>query len=297
MKNVNALIIGRARSGTTSLYKILEFHPEICFSTIKEIHYFSVDDLYQRGINYYHSFFDFSAEKKQIIGADTYLFIDKEAPKRISEYNPEMKIIIMLREPVSAAFSGYNYAINNGYLKSKISFIESVQNEKQILLNSDIATKNNLCNLYQSMYFEHISFWMNYFSKEQILIIKTDDLKQNPDHVYSQLSDFLNVSKTHFSKSNRIENKSSKVKSKHVQQFLLNRNTPLRKFLRKIIPKQLKNTILHSGLIEKLSKLNKTETTYQKISSDEYQFAKNILETDLKNLKDNFAINFDNSII
>ncbi len=128
MKKVEAIIIGAGRSGTTSLYEYLERHPDVCFSKIKEIHYFSLADLFARGEDYYHSFFN--ATKNQIkAGADTYLLIDKEAPKRINLYNPNMKIIIMLREPVVRAFSGYNYSINNGYLNINVSFIESIKNE------------------------------------------------------------------------------------------------------------------------------------------------------------------------
>ena len=122
MKKVDAIIIGAGRSGTTSLYEYLESHPDVCFSKIKEIHYFSLADLFARGEDYYHSFFN-ATENQIKAGADTYLLIDKEAPKRMNLYNPNMKIIIMLREPVVRAFSGYNYSINNGYLNKNVSFI------------------------------------------------------------------------------------------------------------------------------------------------------------------------------
>ena len=52
---VNTLIIGAGRSGTTTLCKIIEGHQQVCFSKIKEVHYFSIADLHQRGESYYQS--------------------------------------------------------------------------------------------------------------------------------------------------------------------------------------------------------------------------------------------------
>ncbi len=46
---VNTLIIGAGRSGTTSLFAHLEAHKDVCFSSIKEVHYFSITDLYKKG--------------------------------------------------------------------------------------------------------------------------------------------------------------------------------------------------------------------------------------------------------
>ncbi|MDA3953962.1 MAG: sulfotransferase, partial [Bacteroidales bacterium] len=100
----NMLIIGAGRSGTTTLYEHLKLHSDICFSNIKEVPYFSIPDIYKRGESYYHSFFK-PNKQKIIASSDTYLLIDKDAPKRIFDYNPNMKIIIMLREPVARAYS------------------------------------------------------------------------------------------------------------------------------------------------------------------------------------------------
>jgi len=287
---VNAIIIGAGRSGTTTLYQYLEGHPDVCFSTIKEVHYFSVDDLYRRGENYYHSFWKNCKENSIKVAADTYLFISKKAPERMAFYNPDMKIIIILRNPEERAWSSYQYAVNNGYIDKTTSFINSVKNEDYHKENSDISVQNNFCHLWQSQYFEHISYWSEYFRRENILLLKTSDLKNNISNLLKQLSDFLNISEFETGKTEITANKSTKVKSKALQQFLLNRNNPLRNSLRKILPVGIKNRILNSKLSEKITAINRKQTAYIPLPEEERKFAEHLLENDKKRLEKVFGI-------
>ncbi len=287
---VNAIIIGAGRSGTTTLYQYLEKHSDVCFSDIKEVHYFSVEDLYQRGEDYYHSFWQHCKEERIKIAADTYLLIDKNAPQRIAEYNPEMKIIIILRNPVERAWSSFQYAKNNGYISDNKSFIQSINEEESHISNSDITVQNNLCNVWQSMYYEHISYWSEFFPRDNILILKTSDLKNNTTHLLNQLSDFLNIDEFEIEDADIKANKSAEAKSKALQQFLLNRNNPLRTVLRKILPEKIKQKILHSGITEKLSSINRKETSYTPISEEDRKYVDELLKKDINRLESVFGV-------
>lgn len=289
---VNAIIIGAGRSGTTTLYKYLENHPEVCFSDIKEVHYFSIEDLYKRREKYYHSFWKHCKNEKINTAADTYLLIDKNAPQRIVEYNPEMKIIIILRNPAERAWSSFQYAKNNGYISKNTSFIQSVNKEEFHILNSDITVQNNLCNVWQSMYYEHISYWAEFFPRDNILILKTSDLKNHTTSLLKQLSDFLNIDDFKIEDIEIEANKSAKTKSIALQQFLLNRNNPFRRALRKILPEKIKQKILHSGITEKISSLNRTETSYTQISEEDRKYVNELLKKDIKRSESVFGIRF-----
>ncbi len=288
---INAVIIGAGRSGTTTLYQYFEKHRDVCFSDIKEVHYFSVDELFERGENYYHSFWKHCKNEDVMIAADTYLLIDKKAPKRIAEYNPDMKIIIILRNPVERAWSSFQYALNNGYISNNKLFIQSIQEEEFHIGHSDITVQNNLCNLWQSKYFEHISYWSEFFSRENILILKTSDLKNNTKVLLNQLSTFLNIEDFNIEDTEIIANKSAEVKSKVLQQFLLNRNNSLRVALRKILPNKIKQRILHSKLPEKLSSVNRKETSYPPISEEDKKYLNELLKKDTERLEKVFGIN------
>ncbi len=288
---INAIIIGAGRSGTTTLYQYLENHRNVCFSDIKEVHYFSVDELYERGESYYHSFWKHCKNENVMIAADTYLLIDKKAPKRIAEYNSDMKIIIMLRNPYERTWSSFQYALNNGYISNNKSFIQSVQEEEYHIGHSDITVQNNLCNLWQSKYFEHISYWSEFFPRDNILFLKTSDLKNNTDFLLNQLSAFLNIDDFKVEDTTIKANKSAKAKSKILQQFLLNRNNPLRVALRKILPDKIKQRILHSKLPEKLSSVNRKEKSYPPISEEDRKYITALLQKDQERLERVFGIN------
>ena len=289
---VNAIIIGAGRSGTTTLYQYLENHSDVCFSDIKEVHYFSVEELYQRGEDYYHSFWKHCKKERIKIAADTYLLIDKNAPKRITEYNSEIKIIIMLRNPAERTWSSFQYAKNNGYISDNKSFIQSIKEEEEHILSSDITIQNNLCNLWQSKYYEHVSYWSEFFPRKNILLLKTSDLKNNTDFLLKQLSSFLDIKDFSSDAALITANKSAKAKSKALQQFLLNRNNPLRAALRRFLPEKVKQKILHSKLPEKLSSVNRKETSYEPLSEEDRKYAEQLLEKDTKRLEKIFGINF-----
>lgn len=286
----NMLIIGAGRSGTTTLYEHLKSHPDICFSNAKEVPYFSIPHIYKRGESYYHSFFK-PNNQKIIASSDTYLLIDKDAPKRIAEYNPDMKIIIMLREPVERSYSSYVYAINNGHEKKTTRFQDAYNNEKENIANSDIIKKNNLGHFYTGLYYKHVKYWMQFFPKENFLIIKTKDLKEDYHEVLIKVSKFLNIRE--FTSEKEIKtNEASGAKFMFLHKFLINRNSKLRKVLAKVFPNSLKEIVFNSGIIEKINKLNKKPTLYKPISKEDSVFVKNYFKDDLQLLKDEFHICF-----
>lgn len=287
---VSNIIIGAGRSGTTSLVEYLKQHPEINFSTIKEVTYFSVKDHYERGEDYFHSFF----EKKHGLPStsDTYLLMDKDAPARIFQYNPKAKLIVILREPSKRTFSNFQYSINNGYIPNAKSFVGSQSDEDSYLLSKDIAFLNNHCSFYGSLYHRHLMAWLKYFSKDQLFICTTNQLINNPQETLNQLFCFLGVSKREV---NIItpKNKASGVKNVGLNNFLINRNHWLRKILRK--PLQLsfvRNFIFKTGVVEKIKETNRTDQVYREMTVEEKQFCDNYFKEDLILLKKDFGIEF-----
>ncbi len=204
------IIIGGMRCGTSSLFNYLNLHPYIKTSRTKEIHFF--DRNFGKGINWYKSFFPSLVYKwimKMIFNQDVitgeaspnYLF-DPRVPKRISMLIPNTKLILLLRNPVYRTYSNYNYNVKNN--KENKSFRDSIKNEKKFLddnLKGEFTYENykNFENgpyrpyLMKSIYIKQIKNWTRYFPKNQILIIKSEDLFLKPQYVLAKVFNFLNI--------------------------------------------------------------------------------------------------------
>lgn len=289
---VNAILIGAARSGTTSLAYYLERHKQVCFSSVKEVCYFSVKDLYRRGETFFHSFFTPQNNETVKVTSDTYLLIDKEAPTLIKNYNPAMKIIVILRHPVKRAYSSFYYAKNNGHDKSSIFFDDWLKNEADLIKNADIITKNNLGHFYAGLYYQHLKSWSEHFKPENMLILTTDSLKNNKEKVFARLCDFLEIEQQ-LPNENSHKNKASKPKNKSLHRFFIDRDMFLRKIIRNTVPQKLKNKVINSGIVEKMKRKNMEDTNYPPITEKQLNENCSFFEDDLQNLQKYFDITFN----
>jgi len=279
------------RCGTTSLSAYIKQHPEINETEIKEIHYFSIDDHYKKGDSYLDE--HFKTRPGITSTADTYLLLSDEAPARIKQHNPDIKISVLLRDPVSRTYSNYHYGINNGYEKENISFLDSKEKEKSFL-SADIILKNNLCHFEGSLYYKLLQNWLKHFPKEQIQILKTSDLKNEPQKLMDDLSDFLGINRNQIESLDK-QNEAKQVKSKSMQQFLLNRDHWLRKTVRMPLKvKFIKSIVLKSGVNDKLYSINKKDGAgYPPMTDEEREFCNDYFKEDRLKLAEQFGVEFN----
>ena len=205
------IIIGASRSGTTSLYEYLNQHPCIMRGVGKEVHYF--DKEFHKGLNWYKSFFPTKRKKskleekqkmKCITGESTprYLF-HHHAPKRVLDLLPNVKLIVILRNPIDRAYARYLQQVSVGL--EDLSFEDAIKEEENRITDDMEKMKNDenfySVNFYQKsyatmgIYVNQLERWFEYFSREQFLILKSEDLKLNPSKVYNQTIKFLGLPK------------------------------------------------------------------------------------------------------
>ena len=107
-KKVDFLIIGAQKCGTTALFKYLNEHPNLKGAKKKEIDYFNYHYLYGLGEKWYHSNWNKFYNKGTInFSANPEDLYFRLSPERIAKYNPKMKFICLVRDPVERAFSQY----------------------------------------------------------------------------------------------------------------------------------------------------------------------------------------------
>jgi len=206
------LIIGFPKCGTTSIFEYLIQHPCVYPPKGKEIDYF--DRLYNYGINWYRASFPLRIQKyflkkflgKNILTGDaTPRYADHPyAIQRIKEIIPDVKLIILLRNPIDRAFSHYNMNRRNKW-EHLSSFEDAIKNEKNRIKGRYEKMKKNPAyfswdyDLYgyleHGLYVDKLKRCMEVFPREQFLIIQSEEFLSDPSKVYNQVLKFLGLPK------------------------------------------------------------------------------------------------------
>jgi hypothetical protein len=213
-------IVGAAKSGTTALQQILATHPSVYMSPIKEPNYFynevAISDLrsglqdklkkenverwIKEGMNgeIWNAFLrDESLYKKLFEKADTnqvsgeasvsYLY-SLEAAKNIHQYNPNAKIIILLRNPAERAWSHFLMEKRMGLVATNFSDAFTLYNNE----DRKIWGKDPIF-LSGGLYYLQVKRFLDIFPKEQLFICFYEDYKANPQKLITELLNFLGI--------------------------------------------------------------------------------------------------------
>ena len=204
------LVIGVVKGGTTSIYKYMVQHPMIASATAKEIHYFKRKFFATHNSYWYRSHFPLSqtlTRSLKLTGeASPEYFHNPEAPQNIYQLVPEAKLILLLRNPIDRAYSHYEMNMKNRKKKLGLdphkTFTQIVHDEIEILKfnrPSDQASKMfereplGFTYLGSGMYIYSLRNWFQVFPKEKILILKSEDLFDNPEILMNQVFEFLGL--------------------------------------------------------------------------------------------------------
>ena len=213
------LIIGAQKAGSTALHNYLCQHPSICSAATKEIHFFSSDFLYSKGLDYYHSKFTSANDGSLFLDASPSYLVNNIAYKRIYEYNPQIKMIVLLRDPVDRAYSAWNM-YRSRYLKNRnwffdewVSFVgkspdEYIKRTDEEVSNFDVFVRNEMQNLslaplknieapilQHGLYKEQLLRFFSLFPRDQLLILESLCLREYPSNVLENIESFLSIPK------------------------------------------------------------------------------------------------------
>ena len=224
------IIAGTMKGGTTAAITNLSMHPDI--SMVKEeIHYFDKMDVYQKGIGWYKSHFDYNKKRvgdkaPDVMYMPSCLFL-------LQMVNPHVKIILFLRNPIERAYSHWKMLRDS--FNVKLSFEYLVNNELQFRMEENRfyyeAFHNQL--IQRGFYYEKIMEILKYFSKDNLLIIISEKVRDNMNVEYQNIFRFLEIGDFH----------SKNFKEEFVSKSgdYLDKNSSLYKKLKKIYEPSKKN--------------------------------------------------------
>jgi hypothetical protein len=206
------IIIGAQKCGTASLFAYLAEHPQVGRSLKKEVSYFNTH--FENGYNWYRGFFPFDRGRRAptagrfLTGEATpdYIF-DPRVPARIAAHRPDAKLIVLLRDPVQRAFSHYRHNVKNG--NESRSFEDALRNEIDVLerrlreCGSEeerariMFEERRWFYLARGRYHEQLRHWLHHFPRDQMLILRSEDLFRNAADTFGQVLAFLDLGPSH----------------------------------------------------------------------------------------------------
>ena len=262
-KNINLpnlLIVGAAKCGTTSLHNYLKQHPDIFMSKQKEPHFLINSDIGEDRIHkaitvledYEDMFKTDSIYKYKGESSVMYLAFPEFSIKNIKKYlDPDVKIIIMLRNPVERAFAGYLH--NLRYNPSEnLSFEEAFEkSEARYYQERDITPDTRY--LHVGNYYSQVESFMSMFN-DNVLVIMYEDYVNDIDLCLANVFDFLDIDKISVDTSRRHMVGGWIFKRKFLRNLLIPKNnfkSLIKSFLpNKKIRKAIKQKIMNMSTVE-----------------------------------------------
>jgi len=194
-------IIGVVRSGTTSMYHYLNEHPSIVKSAYDELGFF--DDNFRLGWSWYKTLFPTTITKRIVKRKtgnfltfdDTPFYVyNEDVAKKIKNYFPKTKLIIILRNPIDRAYSNYHLGVRMG--DEKRTFDQAVDDEMQKIAEyNEIEMDDYISQSYlgRGIYAKQLEIWLKYFPASVIKILESERFSNDTGKTLNEVFEFLDL--------------------------------------------------------------------------------------------------------
>jgi Sulfotransferase domain len=190
------VIVGTMKGGTTALYDFITMHPDVEKASKKEIHYFTLH--YHKGCDWYLAHFGRSPNKLTGEASPTYFDITNSTlvPTLIKNFNPNVKILLIIRDPIERALSQFNHLCKVNKIQTLLSM--DVNEFFNIPLSQAIADATvegyHLGQvIYFSTYYRKYMHYKSVFDSSNILVITNKGLKEAPFETMRNVYNFIGV--------------------------------------------------------------------------------------------------------
>lgn len=294
----NFLIIGAAKSGTTSLYNYLRKHPSIYLSPIKETNFFAtnfvneepaidrLDFTPEQAKRITFEITNFEAYKKlfaeikpdiKAVGEVSPLYMNSSiAAQKIKSNLPNVKLIAILRNPVERAYSGYQMQLRNG--KETRDFASNLGVEEMYIKTG--------------FYYNGLKRYFDIFDRNQIKIFLFEQFRQDPIKITQEICNFIGVDDTFVPDTSTKFNQGGVPKNKKVYDLFIKSKMSkairgkLRAFISLETRRKIEN-VISSNLLSKSKGLKLEEReTLKEIYKEDILKLENLIDKNLKSWLD-----------
>jgi hypothetical protein len=195
----DVLIIGAMKSGTSSLHHYLTQHTQVVAPLRKEVHYFDLN--FARGEAWYRANFGRMGAGGLNLDSSPYYLLHPLVPQRAHALVPDARLIVLLRDPVRRAYSHYWHERDKG--REPLSFEdaiaaepERIEREHARLGSGEIersAAHQYFSYLARGHYAEQLARWLELYPRDQLLVLRFEDLAREPLPVLNRTLDWLGL--------------------------------------------------------------------------------------------------------
>src|SRR5207302_6481764 len=195
IERLDFIVPGAQKSGTTTLRYFLKKHPQIELPDRQEMHFFDDEEIFsQQPADYelLHRQFPRRLRSTSCAGEVTpsYLYW-KPAMERIRNYNPLIKLIILLRNPIDRAFAHWNMQRFKG--RESLDFLDALKEEPRRIAQPLTIESRRFAYVDRGFYSEQLERVFKFFPREQVHFVKFEDFRDRKQETLDGVFEFLGV--------------------------------------------------------------------------------------------------------
>jgi len=272
----NFLIIGAAKSGTSSLYRYLIQHPQLFGSSAKEPSFFAFegeppdfkgpgDHILNKAVvtklEDYEALFERVSEEPVVGEASVVYLYSEKACQRIKHYLPDAKFIVMLRNPVDRAVSSFSHMLRDGF--------EPVSDFAQALEEEDDRIRQNWQHIWHykrmGFYYSQLRRYFDLFRPEQFAIFTYEEYCVEPLAVIKRIFQLLGVDDSFVPDMSHRYNVSGNPRSKLLHNLLMQGNfvkRALKPFIPSAIRQQVQLAMIELNMVQERAEITQATRRY-----------------------------------
>ena len=190
---VTFLIAGVQKGGTTALYDYLADYPDVALSRVKEVHFFDDEGIDWARADYAAYEANFPAAAGRPCGEATPIYLYwRDSLERIRTYNPAMRLILLLRDPVQRAWSHWRMEYARGAEREPFAWCVR-QGRQRLFAAEPWGWHREFSYVERGFYGEQLEHAFGLFPREQVLVLRAEDLRADPALTLAAVRRFLGL--------------------------------------------------------------------------------------------------------
>src|SRR5213076_2800605 len=193
IERLDFVLAGAQKSGTTALHYFLSRHPDINMGDQQEIHFFDNDALFASEPDYEQLHKHYRPLGPSTIAGDctpSYIY-HEPAAERIWKYNPKIKLLILLRNPVDRAFAHWNMQRFRG--REPLDFFDAVREEKNRIAGAPSSEARRFAYVDRGFYGQQLARLFRFFARDQVKAVKFEEFSGEQRETLTSIFSFLGL--------------------------------------------------------------------------------------------------------